>query len=231
MKTVWKIVAIVFVILFFAIFFREKFFSRIYDRLSQIRPTQTSILPFPLYVHQKSFYEKFDCRNKIVFIGDSITTPCDWNELLDRHDIVNRAMEGDTTYGVLERLDFYLDQRPKCIFIMIGINDIHHRIDMDTIKSNHKLIIDKILSKNVQLFVQSTLKTKYIRLNKDVEMLNDYLVEQCKLLSVQYIDLNKKLLDNNLLSNKYSDDMAHLNGDGFIIWKEIISPYINRIPS
>lgn len=102
---------------------------------------------------------------------------------------------------------------------------------MDTIQSNYKLIINKILSNNIQLFIQSTLNTKNVELNNQVEILNNYLVEQCKLLAIQYIDLNGRLSDKNLLSNRYSDDGYHLNGDGFIIWKEIISPYVNKIPS
>ena len=83
---------------------------------------------------------------------------------------------------------------------------------------------------NVQLFIQSTLNTGNIETNKKVEALNNYLVEQSKLLSIQYIDINGKLLENNMLSPKYSNDGLHLNGDGYIIWKKVISPYVSKIP-
>lgn len=185
---------------------------------STVTPTTTS-------------YEEFDSKNKIVFIGDSITEACNWNELLGRNDTVNKGLSGDSTNGVLSRLDIYLRQKPKCIFIMIGINDIGQEIHMDTIKSNYSKIINNILRNNVQLFIQSTLYTNLIDRNGKVQILNNYLVEQCKLLSIQYIDINGRLLDNNILSKRYSNDGLHLNGDGYIIWKKIISPYVNNIPS
>lgn len=230
MRNNWKILTIIFVILFFVIFFRENHPSRIYYRLSQPHP-HTSINVFPNYVHYKSVYEELECKNKIVFIGNSITEGCNWNELLGRNDTVNKGISGDSTNEVLKRLDIYLRQKPKCIFIMIGINDICQEISMDTIKSNYSKIINNILSNNVQLFIQSTLYTNIIDRNRKVQILNNYLVEQCKLLSIQYIDINGRLSNNNILSNKYSNDGLHLNGDGYIIWKEIISPYVNKIPS
>jgi len=63
-----------------------------------------------------------------------------------------------------------------------------------------------------------------------VKILNDYLIEQCKMKSIQYIDVNKGLTENNILLNKYSNDGVHLNGDGYMIWKDTISPYISKIP-
>jgi lysophospholipase L1-like esterase len=179
--------------------------------------------------------EIIDCKDKIVFIGDSITEGCNWNELLGRNDIVNKGIKGDSTKEVLSRLDVYLRQKPKSIFLMIGSNDVGQEIhlgtiDMDTIKSNYSKIINNILRNNVQLFIQSTLYTNMIDINGGVQILNNYLVEQSKLLSIQYIDINWRLLDNNLLSKRYSYDGSHLNGDGYIIWKEIISPYVNDSP-
>jgi lysophospholipase L1-like esterase len=115
---------------------------------------------------------------------------------------------------------------------MIGINDISKNRRVDAIKKNYSKIIDKILSNNVSLFIQSTLNTRNIERNKKVEILNNYLVEQCKLLSITYIDINSKLLDNDdLLSEKYSNDGVHLNGEGYIIWKNILLPYISKTDS
>jgi lysophospholipase L1-like esterase len=221
MKNIWKISTIIFAILFSLIFFRENYPSRIYYRLSS-QPNSN--------IRQViSFYGRFDCKNKIVFIGDSLTRGMDWNKLLGRNDILNRGINSDTTNGVLNRLDFYINQKPKSIFLMIGINDINRNISMDTIKTNYSKIIDKILSNNVQLFIQSTLNTNTMERNNKVEILNNFLVEQCKLKSIQYIDVNEKLSENNILSPKYSNDGLHLNRNGYIVWKEIILTYVNKL--
>jgi lysophospholipase L1-like esterase len=221
MKNIWKILTIIFVILFCLIFFRENYPSRIYYRLySQPNSNISQVI---------SFYGKFDCKNKIVFIGDSITRRMDWNELLGRKDIVSKGINSDTTNGVLDRVDFYLNQKPKGIFLMIGINDINRNIGMDTIKTNYSKIIDKILSNNVQLFIQSTLNTNTMERNNKIEILNKFLAEQCKLKSIPYIDVNEKLSENNMLSPKYSNDGLHLNKDGYIVWKKAILSYVNKL--
>ena len=227
MKNIWKISSIILFLLVSVLFLEGEYPSRIYNRLFS-----DNQISYPYYNRQKSLFEKYDHKNKIMFIGDSLTDECEWNELLGQNNIINRGIVGDTTNGVLQRLDFYLSQKPKSIFIMIGINDISKHRSLDTIKKNYSKIIDKILSNNVQLFIQSTLNTKNMEKNKQIEILNNYLVKQCKLLSITYIDINSKLSDNNgLLSEKYSNDGVHLNGDGYIIWKNILLPYISKIDS
>jgi lysophospholipase L1-like esterase len=231
LKNIWKISTIIFIILFGVTFFGGNHHSEIYYKLCQLKSDNGTIYN-PDYVRQKSLYETFDCRNKIVFLGDSIISDGGsiWNELLGRNDIVNRGIAGDTTNGVLNRLDFYLNQKPKCIFIMIGVNDIRSIFfNMDTTKSNYSKIINKILENNVQLFVMSTLNTNKSDKNKKIKELNDYLVEQCKLLSIPYIDINNKLSNNYLLSDRYSKDGLHLNSDGYIIWSQVILPYVNKL--
>jgi lysophospholipase L1-like esterase len=220
-KNIWKILTIIFVILFSLIFFRENYPSRIYYHLSSQPNSNIRQLI--------SFYGKFDCKNKIVFIGDSLIGGMDWNKLLGRNDILNKGINGDTTNGVLDRLDFYINQKPKSIFLMIGINDINRNVRMNTIKTNYSKIIDKILSNNIKLFIQSTLNTNTMERNNKVEELNNFLVEQCNLKSIQYVDVNKKLSENNILSPKYSNDGLHVNRDGYIVWKKIILPYINKL--
>jgi len=60
---------------------------------------------------------------KIMMLGDSITDRGLWGELTQRDDIVNRGINGDTTEGVLHRLDA-LNPHIQKAYIMIGVNDI-----------------------------------------------------------------------------------------------------------
>ncbi len=232
MKNIWKISTIVFFILFGVIFLRENYPVRICKRLFVSAPVPV-FSPYSYYIQKNKIFEKYDCKNKIVFIGDSITERCQW---LERYGILNLGIGFDTTYGVLNRLDYVLKQKPKCIFIMIGTNDINGNASMDSIQTNYSKIIDKISRNHVPMFILSTLpmnKNPYgidvEESNKKVEMLNHYLIEQGKLLSVPYIDLNEKLSEKNKLSPKYSIDGLHLNGDGYIIWKDILLPYVKKI--
>lgn len=117
---------------------------------------------------------------------------------------------------------------------MIGINDIYQSVSMETIQSNYSKIIRKILENHIPLVVQLNLYTNFFNketVNEQITILNDYLVKQCQLLSVPYIDLNEKLSHHQRLLNRYSNDGLHLNGDGYIVWKDMIAPYVVKIPS
>ncbi len=43
---------------------------------------------------------------------------------------------------------------------------------------------------------------------------------------VTYVDLNEALSNGSYLSEEYSNDALHLNGQGDKVWRDIISPYI-----
>ena len=59
-----------------------------------------------------------------LFLGDSLTEYGNWRELFPGLDIKNRGIAGDTTDGVLHRLDGITALSPDKIFLMIGINDL-----------------------------------------------------------------------------------------------------------
>ncbi|WP_317110333.1 hypothetical protein [Chroococcidiopsis sp. SAG 2025] len=59
-------------------------------------------------------------------MGDSLTDECEWSELLENPHIKNRGISGDTTMGVLNRLEDIVSSQPAKIFIMIGINNFIH---------------------------------------------------------------------------------------------------------
>jgi hypothetical protein len=57
-------------------------------------------------------------------LGDSITTLTDWKALLPSFDVANRGIPGDTTKGVLERIDNIISMSPKCVAVMLVVNDL-----------------------------------------------------------------------------------------------------------
>jgi len=60
----------------------------------------------------------------IVFLGDSLTSACEWHELFGNNlTILNRGIGGDTSAGVLKRIPTVAVLRPAAVFLMIGTND------------------------------------------------------------------------------------------------------------
>lgn len=83
-------------------------------------------------------------QGAVVFLGDSITQL--WGDALPAAfpgvKIANRGISGDTTRGVLIRLDGdVLSLHPRAVVLLIGTNDLDEHATPDMIVANVKLII------------------------------------------------------------------------------------------
>jgi lysophospholipase L1-like esterase len=86
-------------------------------------------------------------QNSVVFLGDSITQG--WGDQMgDKFPgvkVANRGISGDTTRGVLIRLDEdVLALHPKGIVLLIGTNDLEEGADPETIVQNLELILARL---------------------------------------------------------------------------------------
>ena len=86
-------------------------------------------------------------QDSLVFLGDSITQG--WGDNLSGHfsnvKVANRGISGDTSRGVLIRLDEdVLALHPKGVVLLIGTNDLEDGADPETIVENLKLIVAKL---------------------------------------------------------------------------------------
>ena len=113
----------------------------------------------------------------IIFVGNSISAGCEWAEIFNNNKIKNRSISGDTSLGILERIEQVTNFKPKKIFLMIGINDLAVGIKIDSIAKNYSNIIKRIksLSPETRVYIQSVLPVnddfKGVN-NKDVIELN-----------------------------------------------------------
>lgn len=183
----------------------------------------------PYYLHKKSQFEMLEQNDKYktVMIGDSITDGGLWNELLNNDLIQNRGIAGDTTDGILDRLDG-VNKNLKQAFIMIGINDFFQEKSVDYVFSNYLKIIENLQQKGIKVYIQSTLfvgESKPSKYNQKVEALNEKLKNYAKENSLIFIDLNTILASNKTLKNEYSSDDLHLNGKAYKLWTETIKKY------
>ena len=91
------------------------------------------------YIQRKTQFELMPERNTdIVFLGDSITARFEWQEYFSDLTVTNRGIDSDVTEGVLNRLDTVENQHPQKIFLMIGINDIMHKLPPDVSSSQKR---------------------------------------------------------------------------------------------
>jgi lysophospholipase L1-like esterase len=208
--------------------------SYLWQKLSSLRSERarlTAMYNNPFYQDKTSHFRNLPKSELgIIFLGDSLTDLCEWAELLENDQIKNRGICGDTTDGILNRIDNIIEYQPQKLFILIGINDLNQGRQVSEIVENYNLILSSIKNKlpNIKVFIQSVLpvnqqKFQKSGVNDKVIELNIKLRELAKKFSYQYIDLFSAFLDiNKELDSQYTTDGVHLNGQGYLLWKGII---------
>jgi lysophospholipase L1-like esterase len=169
----------------------------------------------------------------VVFLGDSITQG--WKSL--RKDFpnlktVNRGIGGDTTRGVLYRLDAdVLSLEPRAVVLLIGTNDIgNNGADPSDVADNIKAIIKAIHHKSphipvVVCEVMPSSETKQRPADK-IEKLNKLIKKDVRWSSHTY------LCDTwSIFADAHGDapqnifpDLLHPNAAGYAKWTAALKP-------
>jgi lysophospholipase L1-like esterase len=186
---------------------------------------------------KKSFFDAFHAPASVVMVGDSLTDGAEWRELFPGVGIVNRGIDGDTADGVLERIGAIVALRPAKAFVMIGINDFVAGRSVDAVLRSYGRIIAALRESGAEVFVQSTLMcnaakaawTACAAANEKVAQLNARLAAPGAK-GVTFIDLNRKLAGAAGLKSELTFDGVHLNGEGYRLWRDAISPYVLAQP-
>ena len=190
----------------------------------------------PWYFERKSTFEILPTKsNSIVFLGDSITEGAEWGELFQNSAFVNRGISGDTTDGVLNRVNDITNARPDKVFIMIGINDLAKGKSVSYILNNYQKIINqfKTETSETRIIVQSILPVDNsiiknpIPKTQNIIEVNNELESLCKKNSIDFINLYPLFANDNVLSREYTSDGLHLNGDGYLVWKKSVETFLS----
>ena len=175
-----------------------------------------------------------DRKQKILFIGDSLTEWFKLEKYFPDVDIINEGIAGDTTYGVLERLDGVIDVSVDMIFLMIGINDVFNGFQKDDIIENQELIIEQVLThvNGTKVIVQSLLPVNESMLgspsylNKLIKYINKELKSHCDARKLTYLNLFPEFLEGKEMKKEYTTDGGHLSPAGYDLWASVLEKYI-----
>ena len=174
----------------------------------------------------------------IVFIGDSITEQgLNWAIRFNDLRVRNRGISGDTTYGVLARLDELKMAQPKAIFLKIGVNDIFNFYYIKQIKNlssvsenieNIVIQLNEALP-NTPIFVQSILPDHRDFITDMVQTVNQQ-IKTIKHARFTYIDLHSAFLSSNgTMNSSLTTDGTHLNQAGYALWAEQLAPIMAEL--
>ena len=165
----------------------------------------------------------------IVFLGDSITEWGAWQEWFPGTLVVNRGIGGDTTEGVLKRLDAAIDG-PAGVFLLVGTNDLALRVPVGDIMARHREIIEQIgiRAPRAWLTVQSVMPRQR-KFRDRIQVLNENLERIAAEVGATYLDL-WPLLDDGTgqLKPRYTEDGLHLNGLAYREWAAKLAPIVEK---
>lgn len=156
---------------------------------------------------------------EIVLMGDSITGRGDWKNLLNKQKLVNLGVDGDTTKGILNRINTVIQLEPKMVLLMGGINDLCISIPLEESFKNYKKILKKLQEIDTKIVVQAILLTQMPSVNKKVNIFNSMLEEYCLKEEISFINLNKSFSNKKgLLKEELTTDGLHLGQKAYLAW-------------
>lgn len=191
-------------------------------------------------INEFKIYNRFAKPGGIVFLGDSLTQRYPLADFYPNMPIYNRGIDGDTTVGVLKRLDVSVFAlQPSIVVLQIGTNDLQvAELSPEATIENIQIILAKIKEglPNVKILLVSLypvnetpdkLIEKIVvgpRNNKDLMWMNAHLKT---LDDVEFIDVYPSLCDaTGNLEMRYTKEGLHLSLNGYAQVTEKIKPIL-----
>jgi lysophospholipase L1-like esterase len=188
-------------------------------------------------------YNRFAKPGGIVFVGDSLTQRYPLNEFYPGLHVYNRGIDGDTSVGVLKRLDLSIfDLKPSTVVLQIGTNDLQvEGITKDITIVNIQKIVNAIQTTQpeIHLILVSLypvnlsidkLVNKFIvgpRNNEDIKSINQAIA---KIQGVKFVDVYSHLLNEDKeLNMQYSKEGLHLSLAGYATITPLIRAAIDSL--
>ncbi|MCZ4295472.1 SGNH/GDSL hydrolase family protein [Vibrio sinaloensis] len=175
-------------------------------------------------------HQAFNRAVDIIMFGDSITEWGPWHDALGNYSIANRGLAGDTTTGMVRRLETTSVCQPKLVCIMAGINDLSQGYSVTDIIDNYSQMLDFWQAAGIEVWVQSTLYVgkRLASLNSQVTILNEALQQLCNQKAIRFIDINQSLCPQHILPLDCSCDDLHLNSHAYQQWLAILTPLLEQ---
>lgn len=194
-------------------------------------------------VNEFKIYNRFAKPAGIVFLGDSLTQRYPLSDFYPNMPVYNRGIDGDTTLGVLKRLDVSVFAlKPSVVVLQIGTNDLQVAdLPFEATVENITQIITSIKKELpkaeiilVSLYPVHESVDKLIekivvgpRKNVDLMWINTHLQA---IPGVTYVNVYPHLLDaNQELELRFTKEGLHLSLNGYAKVTDVIKPVLESV--
>jgi lysophospholipase L1-like esterase len=175
-----------------------------------------------------------------ILAGDSLSLWFPTELLPEAKNWLNQGISGETSKGLLKRLNIFDRTRPEVIFVMIGINDLIRGTNDKVILNNHQQIMSYLQKAHprAEIVVQSILphggeeatwqgRDKLMAItNSRIRRLNEQLQSICAKKGVKFLDLYPLFTNTQgNLRREFTTDGLHLSREGYIVWRSALQIY------
>ena len=196
------------------------------------------MLAHMLEPNQRMRRTQFETLNRpevdIVFLGDSLMEYGLWGEWFPHLTVANRGIGGETTLGVLNRIDSAIGNQ-KYVCIEVGTNALSvGRLPSEIAQSIATIIARIQAIAPESRIILNSVPPREKAYREPVKALNRRLASLAALASAQddpasviYLDLWPALATNEgTLRDDYTIDHLHLTGPGYAAWVECLRPLL-----
>lgn len=165
----------------------------------------------------------------IALIGDSITHLGKWELLLPDQPIRNFGIAGERSEHLLLRLEPLIAMRPAKVFILIGTNDLGVGIAGEQAARHVDRLLEALQRAlpECRVYLQAVMP-RARRYAARVQALNALYRQAADRHGATFIDLYPAFDDGSgELRAEYTADRLHLNGPGYLAWKQLLLPYLS----
>lgn len=170
----------------------------------------------------------------LCVVGDSIMAYPAWHEYFRSRVVAVRAIEGDSSDGLLSRVNDLVELAPASVLIQIGINDIRRGESVRNVASRILRTVSILLDRGLGVGVIGLLPVgrevgSYAEINDLVAATNALLLEGACTLGVPITDLSMQLAPKGFLDPRYTYDGIHLTADAYAILAREMEFLLRRI--
>jgi lysophospholipase L1-like esterase len=162
-------------------------------------------------------------RRLAVMVGDSLSLWYPTEQLPNQHLWLNQGLSGDTTGGIIRRLEDFRKTRPEVIYVMAGVNDLKQGRSDREILQNLNAIVARLQKQhpNAQIVLQSILPTRSSQIpHHRIEQLNHWISQLARSRNTLYLNLYVDFVDwDGMLRADLTTDGIHLNANGYRLWQ------------
>jgi lysophospholipase L1-like esterase len=178
-------------------------------------------------------------KHLAILAGDSLSLRFPPGKLSE-YRVLNQGISGETTAGLLKRLNVFEQTQPDVIFVMIGINDLlRGRSDREILADQRRVIANlKAAHPDAKIVMQSVLPHAVEQVtwegrdrllavpNHRIKTLNEAVEAIAQTESVGFFNLYPLFADSEgNLRRELSSDGLHLSAQGYEVWGIALQVY------